>query len=84
VVPRPKIVNPCRLMRYKDFLSPVDDSVDVLLFLSSAQLVNYQVAKSIYRISNLIDVLFKKLIRICSLSDLPVTRAPTFWTIFTG
>ena len=83
VVPRLNIVNPCRLTLYGDLFLGVDDLGDVFLFLRSAQLVNYQVAKSIYRISNLIDVLVKKLIRICSLSDLPVTRAPTFWTIFT-
>ena len=62
-------------MIYRDSFFWVDDSDDVLLFLRSAQLVNNQVAKSIYRISNLIDVLVKKGIRICSLSDMPVTLA---------
>jgi hypothetical protein len=28
VVPRPQIVNPCRLIRYRDFLLAVDEFVD--------------------------------------------------------
>ena len=46
------------------FFLALMNSLMVFLFLRSAQLVNYQVAKSIYLFSNQIDVLVRKLIRI--------------------
>ena len=56
VVPRLKIVSPCRLTFCRGFLVGVDDFVDGF---ENRQIFNYQVAKLIMWIFDLIDVLVK-------------------------